>query len=1159
MLASAPTIDTSYTLDDRYRRTSGRILLTGIQALVRLPLMQRRLDRALGLRTAGFVTGYRGSPVAGLDQALVQAQELLAAEQVRFEPAINEALAATAILGTQQVESEERRRVDGVFALWYGKGPGVDWAGDAIKHGHAYGSSPHGGVLVVAGDDHGAVSSTMAHQSDQAFVAWWMPVLNPAGIADYLDFGLWGWAASRFSGAWVGFKAISETVESAATVELRNGVPLFVTPTDFTPPPGGLHFRWVDPPSVAIEERLALKLEAVRAFARANPLDRLVVEAPQARLGIVTVGKAHGDTMEALRELGFSERDLATMGIRVLKVGLTFPLETDGIRRFAEGLREILVIEEKRPLVEGQIKDLLYGLPDHSRPAVLGKRDTEGRPLLPETGELRPYRLAPLLAARLEANVPGLDLRLRLKRIAAPSSQAPLLRRMPYFCSGCPHNSSTRVPEGSRAFAGIGCHIMATWMPGRSTAGITQMGGEGATWVGLAPFTDTAHAFQNLGDGTFFHSGHLAIRQAVAAGVNITYKILFNDAVAMTGGQKMETGRLTVPQISRQMLDEGVRRIAIVTDEPEKYRGVTGLAEGATIHHRRELDAVQRELREYRGVSVLIYDQTCAAEKRRRRKRHEYPDPPKRAFINELVCEACGDCSRKSNCLSVVPIETELGTKRAIDQSSCNKDFSCVEGFCPSFVTVEGGQLRRPSGLAKPEVEAALAALPLPALPVIGETYEILVTGVGGTGVLTLGALLAMAAHLEGRDATVLDFTGLAQKGGAVLAHVRLAAAGMKLHQGRIEPGAAHAVLAGDLVVASGGEALGTMRQGATRVVANEHVLPTADIIRDPHARIEPQRLLHRIGQAVGRERVESLDAHRLALAVTGDAIGANLLLLGYAWQKGLLPVSLEAIGRAIELNAVAVEANRRAFAWGRLAAHDPALVDRLIGHEPQPESDLAGIVERRHAFLAGYQNDAYAADYAAFVRRVADAERSLRDGDRLPLAEAVAKNLFRLMAYKDEYEVARLYSEGTFRRRIEATFEGDVRLKVHLAPPLFARPDPVTGEPRKRAFGPWMLRAMAALARLKGLRGTVLDPFGWTQERRMERRLRDEYRRMVEMLLSELTPEHHELAVRLAALPDLVRGFGHVKRRNVRHYESERAALLAEWHAPAPLPLAAE
>jgi indolepyruvate ferredoxin oxidoreductase len=990
-----------------------------------------------------------------------------------------------------------------------------------------------------------------------------MPVLHPAGIADYLDFGLWGWAASRFSGGWVGFKAISETVESAATVELAGDLPEFATPTDFTPPPGGLHFRWVDPPSVAIEERLSRKLDAVRAFARANPVDRLLVDSPRARLGIVTIGKAHGDAMEALRQLGFGPRELAAMGVRILKVGLSFPLETQAVRRFAQGLAEILVVEEKRPLVEDQIKSLLYPLPDASRPVILGKTDREGRPLLPDTGELRPHRLAPLLAARLEAHVPGLDLRLRLKRVAAPApvAEPSLAKRTPYFCSGCPHNSSTRVPEGSKAFAGIGCHVMATWMPERQTAGITQMGGEGATWVGLAPFTATPHAFQNLGDGTFFHSGQLAIRQAVASGASITYKILFNDAVAMTGGQKMETGRLTVPQISRQVHDEGVRRIAIVSDEPERLGGAAGLAPGVTVHHRRELDAVQRELREYRGVSVLVHDQTCAAEKRRRRKKGEYPDPPKRAFINELVCEACGDCSKKSNCLSVVPVETALGTKRAIDQSSCNKDFSCVEGFCPSFVTVEGGRLRKPAGVAGPEVDAAMAALPAPALPEIADGYNLLVTGVGGTGVLTVGALLGMAAHLEGRNATVLDFTGLAQKGGAVLSHVRLADAGTSLHQGRIEPGQADAVLACDLVVAAAGEALAAVRPGSTRVVANEHVLATADLIRDPTATVDPRLLLERVARVAGRGAVASFDAHALSLAVTGDAIGANVLLLGHAWQKGLVPLSLAAIDRAIELNGVAVDANRWAFAWGRLAAHDPALVDRLTGREARrPESDLRQLVARRRDFLAGYQDEAYAAAYGALVDRVEVVERGLGYGPELPLTEAVAKNLFKLMAYKDEYEVARLYTgEGTFARRLSETFDGDLRLKVHLAPPLLARRDPVTGEPRKRAFGPWVLHAMRALAPLKRLRGTFLDPFGWTAERREERRLRDEYRATVELLLADLRHDNHDLAMRLASLPDLVRGFGHVKRRNAERYEAERIALLEAWRVPAPQPLAAE
>jgi indolepyruvate ferredoxin oxidoreductase len=1161
--AARADIDKTYSLEDRYRKERGRVFITGTQALVRLPLAQRRLDRARGLNTAGFVSGYRGSPLAGYDQALHQARKLLEAEDVRFVPGLNEELAAVAVMGSQQVEAEGHGRYDGVFGLWYGKGPGVDRAGDAIKHGHAYGTSPHGGVLCVAGDDHGAVSSTIAHQSDQAFAAWWMPVLNPASVRDYLELGLWGWAASRFSGGWVGFKAISETVESASAFELPDELPVFATPEDFATPPGGLHFRWQDPPSVAIEERLARKLDAVRAFARANPVDRLVVDSPQARLGIVTVGKAHGDVMEAFAQLGFAERDLARMGVRVLKVALSFPLETDGLRRFARGLREILVVEEKRPLVEGQIRDLLYPLPDAERPAVLGKRDPEGRPLLPETGALRPHRVAPVLAARLEAHLPGLDLRLRLRRAAAaPLDPAPA-KRTPYFCSGCPHNSSTKVPEGSRAFAGIGCHVMATWMPERNTAGITPMGAEGANWVGLAPFTATPHAFQNLGDGTYFHSGHLAIRQAVAAGVNITYKVLFNDAVAMTGGQKMETGRQTVPQITRQVREEGVSRIAVVTDDPARYEGVTDLAPGTTVHHRSELDTVQRELREVPGVTVIVYDQTCAAEKRRRRKKGEFPDPARRVVINEAVCEACGDCSKKSNCLSVVPVETELGLKRQIDQSSCNKDYSCVEGFCPSFVSVEGGRLRRAVGVDPARIAPLLAALPEPALPEVRGTYDLLVTGVGGTGVLTVGALLGMAAHLEGRAASVLDFTGLAQKGGAVLSHVRVAAPGAEVHQGRVEPGEAEAVLACDAVVAAGADALATVRKGHTRIVANAEVAPTADSVRDPRFRLEPASLLGRLRRAAGADRVDAVDAHGLALAAVGDAIGANLLLLGYAWQRGLVPVGLDALHRAIELNGVAVEANKTAFAWGRLAAAEPARLDELLGRAPEAPRTLEDLIAHRRGLLTAYQDEAYARRYEELVRRVEAAERRLLPGQggSLPLTEAVARNLFKLMAYKDEYEVARLYTDGAFAERLRETFEGDVKLRFHMAPPLLARRCKGSDEPAKVELGgAWMLPAMRVLARLKGLRGTRLDPFGWTAERRTERRLRDGYAAMVEGLLPRLRPENHAAAVELAGLPDLVRGFGHVKEGNARAYEERRDALLRRLDSPeTPLPIAAE
>ncbi len=1141
----SPTLDLHYELDDRYRRRSGRVYLSGIQALVRLMLEQRRLDGARGLNTAGFVSGYRGSPLAGFDRELARAARHLERENVLFQPAVNEALAATAVMGTQQVESFGGARVDGVFALWYGKGPGVDWAGDAIKHGNAYGTSPRGGVLAVAGDDHGAVSSTMAHQSDQTFAAWYLPVLAPASIAEYLLFGLYGFALSRFSGAWVGFKAIAETVEGAMSVRLPESRPRFREPEDFTPPADGLHFRWNDPPSVAIEARLARKLEAAVAFARTNPLiDRLVVEGPGARLGIVTVGKAHGDLMEALAALGFtSEKDIARLGIRIYKVGQSFPLEPSRIRSFARGLEEILVVEEKRPFVETQIRDLLYGLPESRRPRVVGKRDEKDREMLPAFGELRPHRIAPLLAARLRRLHPGLDFSAPLARLRPPTLPAPEVRRIPWFCSGCPHNSSTLVPEGSKAMGGIGCHIMATWMD-RETIGITHMGGEGANWMGLAPFVETPHVFQNLGDGTYFHSGLLAIRQAVAAGLRITYKILYNDAVAMTGGQRLD-GPLTVPGITRQLREEGVERIVVVTDKPGKYPRDAGFAPGVEIRHRRDLLAVEEALRAHPGVSALVYDQTCAAEKRRRRKRGSFPDPARRAFINELVCEACGDCSKVSNCLSIVPVETPLGTKRRIDQSSCNKDFSCIEGFCPSFVTVEGGELGRGAGLSAEDLEARLRALPSPALPAIGAGFDLLVTGVGGTGVLTVGAILGMAAHLEGRAVSVLDFTGLAQKGGAVLSHLRIGG-DRPLHQARIEPGETETLIACDPVVAVSPDALATLRRGRSRVVANLHCPPTADIFRDPRHRIDSERLLARLRRAAGSDRVDVVDAHRLALAATGDAIGANLLLTGYAWQRGLIPISLAAIERAIALNGVAVEANLRAFACGRLAAADPGFPAGLPAPDAGPPKDFESLLAHRRAHLVAYQDETYAVAYEALVRAVAARERALFGDGRTALAGAVAEGLFRMMAVKDEYEVARLYTDGHFERKLRETFTGDYRLRFHFAPPLLSRLRDGRGRPRKFAFGPWILPPMRLLARMKFLRGTALDPFGWTAERRLERRLCTEYRAMIGDLLESLDHHNYEIAVKLAALPDLLRGFGHVRRAAVARYQRERRALLA-------------
>ncbi|AWK88498.1 indolepyruvate ferredoxin oxidoreductase family protein [Azospirillum thermophilum] len=1140
-------IDRDYRLDDRYTRDEGQVYLSGTQTLVRLLLLQRERDRRAGLNTAGFVSGYRGSPLGGVDQALWQARDHLAAHDITFLPAVNEELAATAVLGSQQVESSGEGRFDGVFGLWYGKGPGLDRAGDALKHANAYGSSPRGGVLVVAGDDHGCVSSGMPHQSDISMMAWSMPVLNPAGIREYLEFGLYGWALSRFSGAWVGFKAISESVESSGTVTLP---PLDKgwMPVDFTPPPGGLHYRWPDFPSSLIEERLFAKVAAAKAFARANPLDRRVMGQGGGQGGwlrIVTTGKAHLDLMEALRQLGIGEREARQLGLSVYKVGLSWPLEPERILAFARGAEQILVVEEKAPVVEGQLKDLLFHLPDGERPrAVIGKTDETGAELLPAAGELRPWMVAKALAARLQARFPDRNFEALLAELLpAPRAPMPATPRTPYFCSGCPHNSSTRVPEGSKAGAGIGCHFMASWMD-RDTGGLAQMGGEGVTWVGQAPFSRRPHMFQNLGEGTYFHSGLLAIRQAVAAKANITYKILFNDAVAMTGGQPVD-GPISVAAITHQLRAEGVGRVAVVSDAPETYDTRSGLAPYTTVHHRDELDALQRELREIPGVTALVYEQTCAAEKRRRRKRGKFPDPARRTVINELVCEGCGDCGRKSNCLSILPKETEFGTKRQIDQSSCNKDYTCVEGFCPSFVSVMGGSLRKPDSAAvAARFRDALEELPHPLRPVGDDPAEILIVGVGGTGVVTIGAVLAMAAHLEGKASSVLDFMGFAQKGGAVYSYLRVAQGPERLNQTRIDPGQAQVVLACDMVVAASPDALRTVRAGRTRVVANAHVAPTGAFTRHPAQRPDAGGLLRTLERAAGPDRVEVVDANRVVTALFGDSILANVFLMGFAFQKGLLPVGLDALARAIALNGVGVEANQRAFTFGRLAAHRPEILAGLGQEEEKPASTLADIVGRRAAFLVDYQDAAYADRYRALVERVRAAEAAVLPGSTA-LAEAVARGYHKLLAYKDEYEVARLHADPRFRRKLEEQFDGDWTLVFHLAPPMLARRLNGFGEPHKIALGPRILPVLRLLAGLKRLRGTPFDLFGYTAERRTERRLIARYEETVEEILRHLTAQTHAAAVELAALPLEIRGFGPVKERAVREAERRWDELL--------------
>ncbi len=1157
------------TLDDKYALERGRVFLTGTQALVRLPMMQRQRDLAAGLNTAGYISGYRGSPLGGLDQALWQGKKFVEKNHIQFDPGTNEDLAATAIWGTQQIHLVPDPKYDGVFAMWYGKGPGVDRTGDVFKHANINGTSKHGGVLALAGDDHMAKSSTIAHQSEFAFVDAMIPVINPAGVQDFLDLGLHGWAMSRYSGCWIGFKVIGETADTSASVYVDPQRINIVMPGDFEMPPGGLNLRFPDD-FLEQERRLHLfKLPAAHAYWRANKLDRVTMGAPDAKLGIVTAGKAYLDVRQALDELGIDENEARRLGLAIYKVGLTWPIEPQGVMRFAEGKRELLVVEEKRSLMEQQIKDLLFNLPADRRPRVVGKTDESGAPLMPTCGEIVPLHLAEVIADRLgiEARTERLNQKLEAlaRRRGAPARNTPAMSRVPYFCSGCPHNTSTKVPEGSIAMAGIGCHYMALWMD-RQTTGFTQMGGEGASWVGLSKFTNTPHIFQNIGDGTYFHSGYLAIRHAVATKTNITYKILFNDAVAMTGGQRHD-GDLTPWKISRQVHSEGVGRIALVTDDPDKYPPGLDWAPVTTFHPRADLDAVQKELREWPGVSALIYDQTCAAEKRRRRKRGTFPDPQKRVFINEAVCEGCGDCSVKSNCVSVVPIETEFGRKRAIDQSSCNKDFSCLNGFCPSFVTIEGGRLRKGKGSdAKPTANTdSWASLPEPALPKIGERpFSMLVTGIGGTGVVTIGALLGMAAHIEGKGCAVLDMAGLAQKGGAVISHVRIAEQPEDIHAVRIAAGGADLLLGCDVVVAAAQDALSKVEKGVTHAVINTHETITGDFTRNPNMEFPGRLLRMSIEAAAGADSCSFVDANRIATALMGDSIASNLFMLGYAWQKGLVPMSSDAIERAIELNGAAIEMNKQAFLWGRRAAHDIAAVEKLVA-PPAPvarlrktSTSLAEIVEARVGLLSAYQDAAYALRYSAMIDKVHAAEASRAPG-MSGLAEAVARNYAKLMAYKDEYEVARMHADPAFARAIAAQFEGDFKIKFHLAPPMIADRDEKTGHLVKRQFGSWMMQAFRVLRHLKVLRGTKLDVFGWTAERRMERQLIADYEATLEEILNKLSPANHATALRLANLPDEIRGYGHVKEANVAEVRKAWDTLLATFRDPTPLRQAAE
>jgi indolepyruvate ferredoxin oxidoreductase len=1148
------------SLQDKYDLTKDEVFVTGYQAAVRLTLMQKERDRRAGLDTAGYISGYRGSPLGGLDQQFLKARKILEPKNILIQPGLNEDLAATAVWGTQQAEMRGEGRHDGVFGLWYGKGPGVDRSGDVFRHANLAGTSKHGGVIALMGDDHTCESSTTAHQSDFHFVDVMIPVLAPAGVQEIIDYGLYGWAMSRYCGVWVGIKCLKDTIESTAVVDGRLDRIQIVTP-DFAMPEGGLNIRTFDPPLVQEARLQEYKRDAVIAFLEANAINRIITHGGRhPRIGIAAVGKSYLDLRQALDDLGIDEVRANDLGLRIWKIGCPWPMQTKALYDFARDLDLIMVIEEKRSLVEVQVREELYGR--QTQPACIGKRDEEGNWLFPVKGALDPNDIAIALGERIlrfhdSEELAGRVARIRdVQRVLAETQD--VATRVPYFCAGCPHNSSTKVPEGHRAYAGIGCHYMVQWMD-RETEGFTQMGGEGVNWIGEAPFSKRSHVFQNLGDGTFNHSGVLAIRAALAAGTNITYKILYNDAVAMTGGQTNEGG-LTADRIARIVAAEGVGTLAVVSDEPDKYPKSIVWPEGTTFHHRDELMSVQKRLADIPGVTAMIYDQTCAAEKRRRRKRGEFPDPDTRVLINELVCEGCGDCGVQSNCVAIQPVETEFGRKRQIDQTACNKDYSCLKGFCPSFVSVHGAKLRKKAGAAAGE-EVRVADLPEPMLPSLdGQPWAVIVTGIGGTGVVTVGAILGMAAHLEGKGCGMIDMAGLAQKGGAVYSHVRLAKTPAEIHAIRVEAGAADLVLGCDIVVAGNKKVLAAVKPRQTIFVANTHETYPGSFARDAYFSLPGERLKRVIRETAGTERVSFVDATHLATALFGNAIAANMFLLGLAWQKGGLPLSAEAIERAIEMNGEAVEMNLSAFRWGRRAAVDPAEVERIAGgtgSQTAPALTLDDIVARRAAFLTSYQSKRYARRYQDLVGRV----RSAEEGVELSgLAEAVAKNLFKLMAYKDEYEVARLYTDGSFERQLGETFEPGFRLEFHLAPPLLSKMDPHSGRPQKRLFGPWMMTGFRALARFKFLRGSLFDPFGYAEERRTERHLIADYEALVAELVTALTPDNHALAVALAALPDKIRGFGPVKAQNLAKVRTEHAALLAQFRAgPQPTAQAAE
>ena len=1132
-------------LEDKYTKTEGRVFLSGTQALVRLPMVQMRRDRAAGLNSAAFISGYRGSPLGNLDLQLMRAKPHLDPWDITFQPGLNEDLAATAIWGTQQVHLSDGANRDGVLGLWYGKGPGVDRSGDALKHGNAAGSSAHGGVLAFAGDDHTCKSSSIPHQSDHAFISALMPMLYPSSIHEFIEMGLLGIAMSRYSGCWIGYKVISETVETTSVIDLGQEARQFVIPNDFEMPEGGLNLRWPDAPLIQDARLQELKGYAAIAFARANKVDFTVMDSGNARFGIVASGKAFEDVVQALADLGIGEKERESIGLRLYKVRMPWPLEPVGIRRFSEGLEEVLIVEERREIIENQIKQQLFNWRATVRPRIVGKFDENDKPFLSLSAGLNVSTVARALADRLlKLDLPeGLSSQItqklaHLERLQAQGEKhmAPVTR-LPHYCAGCPHNTSTRVPPGSKAMAGIGCHFMAQWMD-RNTETFSHMGAEGVPWSSIGRYTDEAHRFVNLGDGTYFHSGSLAIRASVASKANITYKILYNDAVAMTGGQPHD-GELTPQQITHQLYQERVGVIYLLSDQPDLYPA-SDLAPGVIVKHRDHIDSAMKHLREEPGVTAIVYVQTCAAELRRRRKRKQAAEPDMRVFINPAVCEGCGDCSAQSNCIAIEPIETQYGRKRQINQSACNKDFSCLKGFCPSFVTVRGGKLKKPAAADIPD----FSKLPKPDLPVLTEPWNIAVTGVGGTGILTIGALLGMAAHIEGKNPLIMDMAGLAQKGGAVLSHIRIAPKDQPVRSPRIGNGAADLLIAADAVVAASKEGIILCDPKRTHAIFNAKVTPVSDFVRVRDFDFQTEAVEKTVANVV-RSKDHFLNYSEIAVAVAGDEIAANIMMLGFAWQAGLVPIGREALQQAIRLNGVSVEANLTAFEWGRMLAYDPEFVRtkcRAPDTSNLQEMSLEALISHRSAHLTKYQNNTLSERYLSLVNKVAEAVKGKPDFEGM--TRIVAQNYAKLLAYKDEYEVARLFTDPSFKAALEDQFDGDYKIAFNMAPPLLAGTDP-NGRPKKREFGPLTLSLFGLMARMKGLRGTKLDLFGLTAERRSERALITEYEQDVAYMLAHLENVPATLFSALLSSASEIRGYGPVKKQAMQDHAERRAKLM--------------